>query len=77
MEDTELKGLTWKLDVRVDMITHFITFSKTVHSSLPMMYAGMKLEVIDLSLFASDVAALESKWVLVLRAHRAASFSAD
>lgn len=30
MEDTDLsKGLTCELDARVDMIQHFITFSKT------------------------------------------------
>lgn len=62
MQDTKLsKGLTWKLDARVDTIRHFIPFSKTVHSSLTMMYTGTKLEVIDLILFASDVAAFESK----------------
>lgn len=59
------------------MMKHFITFSKTVHSGLTMMYTGTKLEVIDLTLFASDVAAFESKRVLVLRAGRAATFSAD
>lgn len=67
MEDTDLsKGLTCKLDARVDMIQRFITFSKTVHSNLAMMYTGTKLEVIDLALFAFDIAAFESKWLLVL-----------
>lgn len=55
------KGLTWKLDTRVDVIKQFIKFSKTDHSSLTMMQAGTELKAVDLTQVASDGVDLESK----------------